>query len=61
MQWMARATWQAIVEFVGEATDYSKRIGGTKRIRLNYQLLQELLDQRAEMDGKMGIYGRKPI
>jgi len=50
---LAEPTWHAVKEFAKEATDYTKRSGNAKRIRLNYQSLSELLDLRNELDEKL--------
>ncbi len=45
-------TWEAINQFIREATDVSRHTNG--KIRLNYQLLGDLLDKRAELDERLG-------
>jgi len=48
---LAGPTWQGVAQFVREATDYQRR--GGKKLRLNFQVLSELLDKRAELDGRL--------
>ncbi|GBG26605.1 Formin-H [Hondaea fermentalgiana] len=51
---LAVPTWEGVARFVSEATDYSRRSDTGKGLRLNYQILSELLDKRAELDERLG-------
>lgn len=50
---LAAPTWQGVARFVSEATDYARRSETGKGVRLNYQILSELLDKRAELDERL--------